>query len=283
MKVAQIAISSNSKVIGFADWNGQITLTSVDGIEHKVIETNFEPGGTRFNLSSSGDAVFTGSYSGKGVSAYNKLGSLLWERKDIKKVQHIVADQNDLLYVSTAAGKTVVLNQADGSNTNKSINANRVFISLLSSDKLFEGDTELVLIKNHHILSKLNKWSFAVLDFLSIDSKAIISMSAGELRCYELALDSNLLWTFLPPTDSHCLSLTYCGKDRLILGILFNYNNKIPNKLIKWNMQGEILGELELPNWDVKSKLSPDSSFLVTSEGQVISTLDSKVMHQLAL
>lgn len=83
-------------------------------------DTGMDFGGRRLAISADGERVVTGAYHRHGVEAWEaETGRRLWQRKDLKKVQHISVILQAEIFASLQDAAGVVLNMESGKDVRR--------------------------------------------------------------------------------------------------------------------------------------------------------------------
>lgn len=99
----EITSSFASSIFAIAAGDDNYKVFIYDALNGKQLNSfpiDYDWGGRRIALSPNGKFCATGAFKRRGVSLYNSLtGKLLWQRKDLKKVQNLLFDpiSNDLI------------------------------------------------------------------------------------------------------------------------------------------------------------------------------------------
>ena len=153
------------------------------------IKSSYEIGGTRGAVSNDGKLFATAAYSRKGIDLRNINGNLIWNNKEIKKIQGLAfSSDNQYLYVwnGDEPQHTYYVRISDGV-VERRIVASWVQPSLCSSDLIFyKADTLIIDSK------KIKAPTFCFLDVTATKEGICVSPVCEELVMYNHY--GKLLW-----------------------------------------------------------------------------------------
>lgn len=208
-----ISIKTTLDAYGYVslfDENGKILL--------QEIKSSYEIGGTRGAVSNDGKLFATAAYSHIGVDLRNNNGNLIWNNKEIKKIQGLAfSSDNQYLYVwnGDEPEHTYYVRISDGV-AERRIVASCIKPSLYSVDLIFSKEDTLIIDSK-----KIKSPSFSFLDVTTTKEGICVSPVGNELRMFDYF--GNLLWesNFVKGNEqNHIIQLVSDG--RYIYGLSLN-------------------------------------------------------------
>lgn len=161
--------------------NGEVLL--------KDIKSSYDIGGIRAAVSNDGKLFATAAYSRKGVDLRDSNGDLVWNTKEIKKVQGLAFSSNgEYLYVwnGDEPEHTYYVRILDG-EIEKRIVASWIKPNNYSDDLIFDKQNSLIIGGK-----KVKSPSFAYLDAVTTKEGIIVSPVGKDLMMYDY--NGNLKW-----------------------------------------------------------------------------------------
>ena len=153
------------------------------------IKSSYEIGGTRGAVSNDGKLFATAAYSHKGIDLRNINGNLIWNNKEIKKIQGLAfSSDNQYLYVwnGDEPEHTYYVRIADGVIERRII-ASCIKPSLYSVDLILSKEDTLIIDSK-----KIKSPSFCFLDVTTTKEGICVSPVGEELIMYNH--HGKLLW-----------------------------------------------------------------------------------------
>ena len=200
---------------------GYVSLFDDNGKEIlKDIKSSYEIGGNRGAVSNDGGFFATAAYSHKGVDLRNINGDLIWNTKEIKKVQGLAfSSDNQFLYVwnGDEPEHTYYVRLSDG-KIEKRIVASWIKPSLYLNDIIFPKEDTLIIDSK-----KIKSPSFCFLDVVSAKEGIIVSPVSKDIMMYDYR--GNLTWTsnFVEEkVDNHIIQLV--DANRFVYGLSLNWD-----------------------------------------------------------
>lgn len=179
-----ISIKTTLDAVGYVSLfneNGEILL--------KDIKSSYEIGGTRGAVSNDGKLFATAAYSYKGIDLRNINGDLIWNNKEIKKIQGLAfSSDNQYLYVRNGdePEHTYYVRIADGV-IERRIVASWIKPSLYSVDLILSKEDTLIIDSK-----KIKSPSFCFLDVTTTKEGICVSPVGEKLVMYDH--HGKLLW-----------------------------------------------------------------------------------------
>lgn len=153
------------------------------------IKSSYEIGGTRGAVSNDGKLFATAAYSHKGIDLRNINGNLIWNNKEIKKIQGLAfSSDNQYLYVwnGDEPEYTYYVRISDGV-VERRIVASWIKPSLYSEDLILSKEDTLIIDSK-----KIKASSFCFLDVTTTKEGICVSPVGEELIMYDY--HGKLLW-----------------------------------------------------------------------------------------
>jgi WD40 repeat protein len=273
--IRHLAASYGGNKFAAAEFEKTVSVWDLDR-NQKVsqFDTIIDFGGNRLAISEDGNIVAAGAYRAKGVAAYNTSnGSLLWQRKELTKVQSLLFDPWDgCLLACFDDAPCISLDVQTGSTIRKIGGQKKITVSPYHEEFVATENKTSVEIKDRKTLRSLfsiQKESFAILSLIFTPDSICISEPAVGLRCVDLK-DKSLLWRFAPPQGKHFLNLAYSEKNKLGFGIMWAYEERGEKELYWFNpLTGEIVGRMEIAGLAAVTEFALKGNILITSDGDV--------------
>ena len=235
--------------VSLFDENGKILLLD--------IKSSYEIGGTRGAVSNDGKLFATAAYSHIGVDLRNNNGDLIWNNKEIKKIQGLAfSSDNQYLYVwnGDEPEHTYYVRISDGV-VEKRIVASWVKPSLYSADLILSKEDTLIIDSK-----KIKSPIFCFLDVTTTKDGVCVSPVGEELIMYDH--HGKLLWksNFVKENDGNYI-IQLISDERYIYGLSLNntvYRINIidgTNELIKNNIKFIINNKTYIDTNDVFTKI----------------------------
>jgi outer membrane protein assembly factor BamB len=269
--IRHIATSFNSQTIALAEFKNRVQIFDIK--TQKVIsefDTILDFGGQRLAISEDGQICICGCWERHGVCAYaTKTGKLIWQRKDLKKVQHIqtlILDGNKV-FARFEVGTSRTIDINTGSDIDKVTGAKFYLESRFHAIDLIGKSNKIQVVDRSTRKTKVSieNQSFAMLDLDISDNSFAISESAGPLSCYEIN-SGQLKWRIPLNEDGHFLRLCYNEQLNQFVGISWPFMNG-GNKKVKYinKDNGDIEREIVI-NCPAETEFALGGQILVTSD-----------------
>ena len=234
-------------------------------------DTVLDFGGRRLVLSDVGDVLVAAAYHRFGVAAYaTDTGMLLWQRREIKRPQRLsVSHSSRTVYVGVEVGPCLALSLDDGTTT-RQLRGVRDVVESPYDSLVFLDQAHPVVAAGSGLesLFAVERTTFAFLGVAFSRTQMAVSEAGGPVRC--IALDSGeAIWTFIPPSGSHCLELAYCENVDAFAGVLWPFVNGGEKELVIFDGKGKPSLVRRLGNSAAGCFCDNNSTFL-TSQGTQI-------------
>lgn len=245
--IRHIATSFGGHIIALAEFEKQVQIFDINTLQIiSEFDTILDFGGQRLAISVDGQICICGCWERHGICAYEtKTGKLIWQRKDLKKVQHI---QN------LFADKSKFFAQFE-------VGASRI---IDKSSKIQIADRETSKIKVN-----IERQSFATLDLDIADNCFAISESGGPLSCYDI-INGKLKWRIPVNKDGHFLKISFNNELDTFVGVSWPFM-KGGNKKLKYiNKENGLIEKEMVINCPAETEFALNGQVLVTSDREII-------------
>lgn len=243
-----------------------------------TFSTILDLGGKRLALSSDGTILVAASYHRDGVAAYDAVrGVPIWQRQDVKKVQHMSASRrNALIYLARELGPGLVLDIRTGETVAQRRGVKAIWESaygplMIDGVKpgVFNFDVSNIDVFTRRFV--VERSSFAILACAFSADALAVAEAAGAVQCICLRT-AKPLWRAELTRGMHCLALGYSKSLNTFVGVLWSYQSGGSKLLVHFDVDGTnrtiaILGQPTATCFD------PDAAHLLTSDRLVFSVL----------
>jgi outer membrane protein assembly factor BamB len=280
-RIRTISTSHSGDKFAVAEFEKRVQIWDLDSGLLRVIETDFDFGGRRLSISSSGKYLTVGSYNKNTVTTYSvDTGEILWTRKDLKKcarVQHSDFD-TELVFVTLERQATHIVSADTGETINKISGAQALWRLGNETQVVIEKHDRINLVdKDFKTVKTSPKKTFAILDSTYSADKIFISYSGGPLEAVDLK-SFEPTWASKPV--GHFLDIGVNSLDKKVIGIRWEYEKGSNKFLSVLNYAtGKIENEFDLGDI-VEHSFLKQGKYLLTSTGRLISTVDGKTIKE---
>ncbi len=241
---SEIVVSSpNARLAAGIDVDGRVVVWSSDDLEVEArLVCRYSMGGNRIAVMDAGvPCIVTGSWERPGVQAYGLAGDLLWQRRDLNRVQTVRPASADgtLVAVCRENGPAHVLDVASG-ETKASLRGGR--------DVFFEPNGRRALIERSGAVSLEvdgeKAWtrplvSFALLSVSFCEAVVVLSESGGPVR--GLSIDDGAeVWRYECEEGVHYVALSYDEPRRSVIAVAMNYATHAPSLVAAFDREGRM-------------------------------------------
>lgn len=240
--------------------------------------------GSRFTISHDGTQCVAGAYGGtQGIAAYCPAnGSLIWQRKELKRVQWLrIAQDGRRVYCGFDEKPMHILDLKTGQNLEKLPGIKRLWESpyeeLLLVDTQYlaeERDLTLQTSSREEIVARIPRAKPAVLDVAFSPGAVCISEVGGPIRCVDTHSGKER-WRHTIP-GQHSLSVTYSDSSHDFLAINFPYQDGGSFLLTRFNStSGEPTAVVDL-ECKHAAEFCQNGSRVITSDGPILDSQTGK-------
>jgi len=273
--IRHIATSCGGHIIALAEF--EKTVQIFDIMEQKIIsefETILDFGGERLAISEDGQVCICGCWKRHGICGYEtKTGKLIWQRKDLKKVQHIqiLRSSKNKVFTYFEIGPGRVLDLHTGKDLEKMPGVKYCFESKFQPINVLDKSTKIQLIDRNTLEVKANiqRQSFATLDIATSPDSIVVSESGAPLTCYDTEKGS-LKWRIYLSKEGHFLKICYNDRLNKFIGISWPFVNGGNKKLRYINPDNGTIENETVINCPAETEIVMEGKFLVTSDRDLI-------------
>ncbi len=268
--IRHLAVNLDGNIIAAAEFEKAVHIWNVQSATKLItLQTNLDFGGRRLAISSDGSFCAVGAYNCYGICLYSvNNGSLVWNRKDLKRVQWVdLFDGNVIVGIDEKPLHVLDLITGNTLETVRGVKAK--WISFYDDFYLLEKVGSLNLYRNNKLVALLERTSFSVLSVAFSKDKVIVSEAGGPISAY-LLTSGDLVWRNYPDVGSHFLDLNYNDATSKAYGVLWSYEKGGPRFLCSIDLtSGTILDKLLLNEQTTETVFSRRGSLFVTSTGDI--------------
>jgi hypothetical protein len=277
--IRHLATSRSGSIFAAAKFKSVVSIWDLKD-QKKISEfpTVLDFGGSRLAIDETGERCVAGAYSVNGIWCYNtREGSVVWNRKDLKKVQGIwmLPSQSEIA-CAFADEPLQVLRLSDGKTLQTLRSCHWLQISPFEPVQFAEkAKPELQTLDGSRI-AQFERESFAILSVAFGHGVVAISEAAGPTRCFETA-QGRQLWCYRAPKGNHFVELGYNSETRHFLGIEWAYERGGPKTLVVFDVEsGKVVNKLHIGS-SIIEEFCTSGTRLLSSSGWLIETSTGKL------
>jgi len=275
MDIRHITTSFNGHLIGLAEFEKRVQIFDINLLKAiSEFDTILSFGGERFAISEDGQICICGSWLREGICAYEtKTGNVIWQRKDLKKVQNIqmLYNDNSKFFAHFEVGASRIIDIYTGLDIEKINGAEYYFNSKYSPIDIIDKSNKIQIInrETRKIQTNIERQTFATLDLDIANDCFAISESGGPLSCYDIQ-SGQLKWRIPLNEDGHFLRISFNDELGTFTGISWPFM-KGGNKKLKYinKDNGKIENEIII-NCPTETEFALNGRVLVTSDKEII-------------
>jgi outer membrane protein assembly factor BamB len=276
-QIRHIATSFNGPVIALAEFEKRVQIFDINRLDTIAeFDTILSFGGRRLAIAANGEICICGCWARHGICAYDTTtGKLIWQRKDLKKVQRIQILQVDetKIFTSFERGASRIIDINTGADIDKISGARLLFNSKYAPVDIVDksGKTQVVDRSTGKTKLSMQSQSFATLDIAFAENSVAISEVAGPLSCYSIHGFGKPLWRLPMDKDGHLSRISYNEQLNMFVGVSLTSSSKErPRKLKYINKDnGTIEKELAI-NRPIEAEFALNGQVLITSDREII-------------
>lgn len=241
--------SNNNEYFALAEFDKKVHIySSVDFKYIKSLNTHLDYGGSRLQIIPEFNLIITGSYERFGIECYNiSTGEMVWNRKDLKKVQKIRLDSDyktiSCFFDNQAGQKIDVIN---GITLSKYKNVTDVFSSQYEELSLLIVKKYEVYYRDKLVASILPE-SWAVSFAYFTNDKLAISEYEGVFRIFSLK-NYDKLGSYYSPKGSHILSFIFDSLHEKYICFEYQYKDDSRYYIVHIDINGDEKNRFEITN-----------------------------------
>lgn len=273
--IRHIATSYNGEMIALAEFKRRVQIVDIGTLTVKSeFNTVLDFGGRRLAISEDGQICVCGSWDRYGICAYEtSTGKLIWQRKDLKKVQYIqnLSASRNKVFAQFEVGSSRILDIETGAEIQKYPGVGYLFNSKYAPVDVISKRNRIQLLdrSTSNKMASVPSKSFAILAIEVSDDSFVVSESGGPLTCYDISTGRQK-WEIPAGVDGHFLRVSFHSTLDIFVGVsspFLNVGNK-KRKYIDKN-SGHITNELNI-DCPVETEFAWRDQVLVTSDRQII-------------
>lgn len=256
-------IAAREKTVAICDLRDRTCSTSFD--------TVFDAGGDRLALSDQLDGVVAAAYGVHGLTFYScTKGTLLWQRKDLKKIQRVSLSRDgtaaycgregtSLVEVDLSTGKTI--------RTRRGVHA--LFDGAFEDVQLLDAARPQLLKSDGSRLYFVDRITFAFLDVTFAPGVVVVSESGGPVRCIDIA-SGNERWRYTPVSGAHVLRLAHASGRSCMVGVEWPYAKGGAKTLVQWSMADGAVLSRRILGQPADCCFGLEGKVIVLSDGSIL-------------
>jgi hypothetical protein len=239
-------------------------------------DTGLDFGGRRLAITAKPEAiVFVGAYLVHGICGYTAShGRLLWQRKDLKKVQYVEPLPNDRVAAGFDEGRSLhVLDSLTGETAAKLRGLRMLRTSPDSPFALGAAHSGSRWIALYELASGRRLWrqattSFAILDAAIGPTSVLVGEVGGPVRCFDL--QGAEVWRWDPPAGEHIIRACWSPTTASWVAVLMPYERGgSMRSVLGLDEKGAMSFAFEVAD-ATEAAFLDRGRFLVTSGGHVV-------------
>ena len=289
-KMRHIATSHTGTVFLTAEFEKKVYSWSLNSFGCvSDFETQLSFGGTRLAVSEDGSKCVAADYHRDGVSLYDTVtGSIVWQRKDIKRTQFVAFDLSDEhIYVGFSEGSMLVLDSNNGGDSEKLRAITKVYFDSVSSSA---SPSSRLLLKGANTLIyndiRIVSPTFAFLDVEAIENGIVLSAVGSDLLYYDY-MEQKIVWHITPTKNEHFIKLAYSKKNETIYAVIYKYNDpRVEPYHLLYGISafdGVVKFVFPLPYESSEYGFAQDATRIICSSGDIldISSSEPQLIHKI--
>lgn len=273
--IRHISTSFSGQTIALAEFEKRVQIIDLKSLQViSEFDTILDFGGQRLAISEDGEICICGCWVRHGICAYEaKTGKLIWQRKDLKKVQNIqilYADKTKF-FAQFEIGVSRIFDINTGLEIDRLSGAIHFFNSKYLEIDIIDKWNKIQVIdrKTKKLKSNIERQSFATLDLAIADNCFAISESGGPISCYDIQL-ADLKWRIPINEDGHFLRVDFNYGLNSFIAVSWPFM-KGGNKKLKYINKDNGLIEKEINiNCPTETEFALNGNLLVTSDREII-------------
>ena len=247
--IRHLAVSNLGLRFAAAEFEKTVSIWDLETCQKQFeFQTVLDFGGSRLGIDNDARRCIAGAYNVHGIACYETItGSLIWQRKDLKKVQRISLTPNGSIAVCGFEEKPLhMLDMRDGKSLEKFRGCRRLVFSPYESFRFADKARPEIQNLEGRTIAKLGRETFAVLSVAFGLGYFTISESGGGVRCFE-ASTGKLIWRYKPQVGSHVLTLGYNPLAKTFMGVLWPYQKGGSKSLLVFDSSnGDVVNNFPL-------------------------------------
>ena len=273
--IRHISTPFGGSIIALGEFESRIQIFDIENLSIiSEFDSILDFGGNRLAISEDGQVCMIGSWKRNGLCAYNaKTGEIIWQNKELKKVQNIQMLRSDpsKAFIQLEGKVSRILDSKSGEEI-ETVRAALNYYDCPENQTVVLDSPSGIQVFNKNSTKpkkKIERQSFATLSIAISPSCFSISESAGPLSCYDNST-GELLWRIPVGAETHFLELAHNESLGYFIGVLWPYKHGGTKKLVYLNERtGDKENEIDLGTPTV-TKFARHAQQLVTSDREII-------------
>jgi outer membrane protein assembly factor BamB len=225
--IRHMATSYAGPTMALAEFEKRVQILDLNNWQViAAFDTILDFGGRRLAISEDGGILICGCWERYGICAYEtRTGKLIWQRKDLKKVQHIQALHADKgkFFAQFAIGASRTFDIYTGADNDKITGADFYFESRFDAIDVVDKSSKIQIADRQTRKATINipRQSFATMDIAIADNSFAVGESAGPLCCYDIR-SGRMKWKIASGKE-HYMRLCFNQQLDKYLGVSWSY------------------------------------------------------------
>jgi outer membrane protein assembly factor BamB len=280
--IRHLATSRSGKVVAAARFESTVSIWNLETqTKQSEFETILDFGGTRLAIDAEGKRCVAGAYHIHGIACYRAdTGAVLWQRKDLKKVQRIaILPSQSEIACGFEGGLLQILSMRNGKTLQKVRGCRQLHVSPFEPVQLADKAQLTLETLDGSLIRRFGRESFATLSVVFGHGAVAVSEAAGPTRCFE-TISGELLWRYAAPKGRHSLNLGYNVEQRRFLGLEWPFQRGDTMTLLVFTPDGNVETRFPL-GASILQEFCVDGTRLLSSSGWLLDTATGKVAAHL--
>jgi hypothetical protein len=279
MRISHLATSPHGSKLAAAEFEHTVHIWDINSRKRlAVFDTVLDFGGNRLAITGDGRYCVAGAYHVAGVAAYSTAtGKVVWQRKDLKKVQQIrVSNDDKLVYCCFDRTTCHVLDRRTGKTIRTLPGVRGLWLSPAKPIALLEKNLAVVVqsFRDHKTVPLDGKPFHPLLAAAFADDCCVVSESGGPLRCFDVKHGKER-WRYLQPGE-HFLDVAFVEREKIVVGISWAYHHGGPFRLLQIDpASGAMTHSTVLPKCTQTAFFNYGSNLLLNT-GAVVESITGK-------
>lgn len=273
--IRHIATSFNGQTIALAEFERRVQIFDIYSLQViSEFDTILDYGGKRLAISEDGSICICGCWERQGICAYEiKTGKIVWQRKDLKKVQHIqtlYADSSKF-FAQFATGASRIFDINTGNDIEKITGAKYFFNSMFLEIDIIDKSRSIQIVDRQTKKAKVNigRQTFGTLDLDIAEDCFAVSESGGPLSCYDI-VSGQLKWRISTNENGHFIKVAFNKELDNFIGVTWPFMRRGKKKVKYINKNTGAIEREILINQPVEIEFALNGSVLITSDRELI-------------
>lgn len=270
--IRHIATTFDGELFATAEFEKSVYIQKIENGELQAsFQTYLDFGGQRLAISPDGQLCAAGAYHIHGISVYCTIdGSVVWSRKDLKKVQWLEFDPTQKTLLAGFDEKPLnILDSKTGETIETYRGVRQKHISPYDNNVCLLDAAKPKLHNSNRKPISIERRTFAILNVTFSPQAVYLTESGGPIRAID-CLEGSLLWEYAPERGNHFLRLGYNESTEKLYGVMWSYVEGGSYILFEFNPKtGKPLSTKVLEGNISDAKFCSRGSRLITTEGNI--------------